>query len=147
MRESPAHGKGVFAIAPLARGELIITFGGIRAPRHATDFSTYHLQVGDAEYLGPSGDLDDYMNHSCTPNAAFAGSLDLLALRDIALGEEITWDYGTSIDEADFNGFACSCGAMACRGRVLSFGDLSAAEQQRLRPGLLPYLSEKYFLR
>src|SRR5690606_36956188 len=69
---------------------------------------------------------------------------NLTARRDIAPGEEITMDYGAVIDEEGFGGFSCGCGAATCRGAVRSFRDLTAAEQSRLEPWLLPYLAEKY---
>ena len=85
------------------------------------------------------------MNHSCEPNAGFRDGLVLVARRDIGSEEEITWDYSTAIDEEDFPGFACSCGATACRGAVRSFRHLDPDTRERLRGWLLPYLHAKYF--
>jgi hypothetical protein len=104
----------------------------------------YHLQIDEDLYLGASGGPDDYVNHSCEPNAAFLDGLMLTAVRDIAEGEEITWDYGTAIDEADFGGFPCACGAARCRGAVRSYRHLDEATRARLRPWLLPYLRRLY---
>ena len=145
LESSDAHGKGVFACAPIARGECIMTFSGTLFSRAQVDFDDYHLQVGEDLYLGPSRGLDDYVNHSCAPNSGFRGGLDLVALRDILPGEEITWDYSTAIDEPDFAGFPCGCGASVCRGKVESFRHLPAIVRQRIRPWLLPYLHDKYF--
>jgi len=145
VRDSLQHGRGVFALIAIKAGERIITFTGARLHRTEVDFESYHLQIAPEWYLGASGQADDYMNHSCAPNGGFAGGLDLVALRDIAAGEEITWDYGTAIDEADFAGFPCACGAPECRGVVRSFRHLAPAVQQRLRPHLLPYLAEQYY--
>lgn len=140
LRESPAHGRGVFATAPIQTGALILAFTGPRLHRSEIRPDLYHLQVSEEWYLGPSGDLDDHVNHSCAPNAGFADGLDLVALRDIQPGEEITWDYSTAIDEDDFPGFPCACGATACRGVVASFRNLAPEVQARLGTGLLPYL-------
>ncbi len=162
LESSGSHGKGVFAREPIARGERIMTFSGVLFTRDQVDFDDYHLQIGEDMYLGPSRGLDDYVNHSCEPNSGFqsvseggypqslAGSqmlpvLNLVALRDILSGEEITWDYSTAIDEADFAGFPCSCGASLCRGKVASFRYLPATTQQRIHPWLMPYLQDKYF--
>ncbi len=148
VKESVQHGKGVFAARPLVMGEGIIGFGGPVLEHSQVDFDDYHLQIGTELYLGPSGAPDDYVNHCCNPNAAF-GSADsneelmLFALRDIAADEEITWDYSTAIDEEDFAGFACACGADNCRKRVTSFRYLDNADQLRLAPYLLPYLKLK----
>lgn len=148
--ESPTHGAGVFAVSPIEAGEPLIVFSGAVTSAAETDFADYHLQIGEAEYIGPSGDLDDLVNHSCEPNSGFVPESDryaplLVAKRDIAVGEEITMDYGAVIDEEGFAGFPCSCGTPTCRGRVVSFRDLTDVKKQALKPWLMPYLREKYF--
>ncbi len=144
VRESPQHGRGVFAGECIAAGTTLIRFGGPLLMRAQVDFGDYHLQVGDDLYLGPSGAADDFVNHSCAPNAGFADGLALKALRDIAAREEITWDYSCAIDEADFPGFPCACGAVSCRGLVRSFRHLEPTVRERLRPWALPYLRDRY---
>lgn len=143
-RKSRQHGTGVFAEGAIAAGELILIFTGPRLTRAEVDPNDYHLQIGDDLYLGASGAADDYVNHSCDPNSGFVDGLRLVALRAIAPGEEITWDYSTAIDEADFPGFKCQCGASNCRDSVRSFRDLDAATRERLRATALPYLRDKY---
>lgn len=145
IKTSAQHGRGVFARRAIRAGEAILTFTGPLLTRAELREDDYHLQIGDELYLGPSGAADDYVNHSCEPNAGFRGGLVLVARRDIAPHEEITWDYGTAIDEADFAGFDCRCGAATCRGQVRSFRHLDRATQERLRPWLLPYLRTRYF--
>ncbi len=144
IKSSLQHGRGVFAREPIHAGEPIVTFTGPLLKRVEVDEDNYHLQIGADLYLGASGEADDYVNHSCDPNAGFRNGLDLVARRDIGPEEEITWDYSTAIDEADFPGFACSCRAAACRGAVRSFRHLDPASQERLRVWLLPYLLERY---
>jgi len=145
IKSSSQHGRGVFAHAQILAGETILTFSGPLLKRAEVREGDYHLQVGADLYLGASGAADDFVNHSCEPNAGFRGSLVLVARRDIGVGEEITWDYSTAIDEEDFPGFACSCGVAACRGAVRSFRHLDADTQVRLRDWLLPYLQKGYF--
>lgn len=144
VKSSSQHGRGVFAREPIRAGEPILVFHGPLLHRAQVRDSDYHLQIGDDIYLGASGEADDYVNHSCAPNAGFRDGLVLIARRDIAAGEEITWDYSTAIDEADFVGFGCQCGAAECRGAVRSFRHLDRDTQERLRPWLLPYLRTKY---
>jgi SET domain-containing protein len=145
IKSSLQHGRGVFAREPISAGEPIVTFTGPLLTRAEVREEDYHLQVGTDLYLGASGAADDYVNHSCEPNAGFREGLVLVARRDIGPQEEITWDYSTAIDEADFPGFACCCGAVACRGAVRSFRHLDPDMRERLRDWLLPYLREKYF--
>lgn len=145
IKSSVQHGKGVFAKSAIAAGEAIITFSGPLLKRDEVREDDYHLQIGEDLYLGASGGADDYVNHSCMPNAGFNNGLVLMARRDISPEEEITWDYSSAIDEEGFAGFRCSCGSAACRGTVHSFRHLDAAAQEQLRPWLLPYLRVKYF--
>jgi len=145
IKSSLQHGRGVFAREPIHAGEPIITFAGPLLKSGEIREDDYHLQVGADLYLGASGEADDYVNHSCNPNAGFREGLVLVARRAIGPAEEITWDYSTAIDEEDFPGFACCCGAAACRGAVRSFRHLDPDTQERLRAWLLPYLREKYF--
>lgn len=135
----------MFAARRIAAGEVILEFSGAVLSRAQVREDDYHLQIDEDRYLGASGQADDYVNHSCDPNAGFADSLRLVARRDITPDEEITWDYSCAIDEADFPGFPCRCGAASCRGRVRSFRHLDAMTRQRLEPWVMPYLRQKYF--
>jgi hypothetical protein len=59
------------------------------------------------------------MNHSCAPNTAFVTDNLMTAMRDVEVGEEITYDYATS--ESETSGhmpFTCGCGTPSCRGQV-----------------------------
>lgn len=117
LRDTP-YGKGVFAAAPIREGALILRFAGPILRYADTTPETYALQIGPDRYIGASGALDDYVNHSCDPNAGHhvrGDTTDLVALRDIAEGEQITFDYSTTLDEDDFT-FDCRCSAKNCRG-------------------------------
>ncbi|MHB1566601.1 MAG: SET domain-containing protein [Acidiferrobacter sp.] len=144
VQDSAQHGRGVFVRVPVVAGTPLLAFCGPRLSRAQIDPDDYHLQIGADLYLGPSGEADDYVNHSCDPNAGFKADLILYALRDIATGEELTWDYSCAIDEADFAGFPCSCQSPRCRGLVRSFRHLDVATRERLRAHALPYLRDLY---
>lgn len=76
-----------------------------------------YIQVGEDKYLGPSGDFDDFINHSCDPNSGIqikGKKVVLLAIKDIKQNEEITWDYSTTMDEDDWE-MDCQCGCLKCR--------------------------------
>ena len=147
IKSSIQHGKGVFTHTRIDAGEPIITFSGPLLKRVEVCPTDYHLQIGEDLYLGASGSADDYINHSCNPNAGFRNGFILVARRTIAPEEEITWDYSSAIDEADFPGFGCCCGCDTCRGTVHSFRHLDPTWQKELQPWLLPYLRVKYFPR
>ena len=143
-------GKAVFATQGFVAGEAIIAFTGRRMPadrlpRRLSGTADRFVQITRDAYLGPSGAIDDLINHSCAPNAGlrFTGEVPMLvAIRDIATGEEITWDYSTTLADPDWR-MTCACGAPGCRGTIAAF-DTLPLEQQRwyLSRGLVaPYLT------
>ncbi len=111
------HGRGVFTEERIPASSLIIRFTGPFLRYAETTAETYALQIGPDLYIGASGGFDDYVNHSCDPNAGMRISgtaADLYAIRDIQPGEEIFFDYSTTLDEDDFT-MSCLCGAPGCR--------------------------------
>lgn len=85
---SPIHGRGLFAAEPIAGGSII----GHLETRPCTGDGDYVLWLGPTEGFEVLCDLR-YINHSDRPNACYYDDLSVVALRDIAAGEEITHDY------------------------------------------------------
>jgi SET domain-containing protein len=115
-----AHGRGTFAVEPITRGQRILRFSGPFLRYKDTSVDTLALQIGPDLYIGASGGPDDFVNHSCDPNAGMkiqGTTAELFAIRDIAPGEEIFFDYSTIIDEDDFT-MTCLCGSPGCRGKI-----------------------------
>ncbi len=144
-------GRAVFAAVPFAAGERIYKFTGklVRADRLPADMTgprDHYVQVAPDEYLGPSGRIDDLINHSCAPNAGVRYGEDgvaLIAVRDIAVGEEITWDYSTTLADGNWH-MICQCRSPDCR-RVIGNFDTLPVERQawyRERDLVAPYLRE-----
>ena len=114
---SGTAGQGVFTEKPIPAGTWIIRFEGPFLRYDQTSVSTYALQIGPDLYIGESGSFDDFINHSCNPNAGLkieGRTVDLFSIRDIAAGEEILFDYSTTLDEDDFT-MSCQCGSPSCR--------------------------------
>jgi SET domain-containing protein len=135
------EGRGVFAGEPIENGTLIAPFTGPFLRYAETSVDTYALQIGPDLYIGESGEVDDLFNHSCEPNAAIMISgttVELRAIRAIAVGEEIAFDYSTTMDEGDFT-MVCRCGLPSCRGVIGDGRDLPPAVWERYRAlGILP---------
>jgi hypothetical protein len=133
---------------PLAKGELIAIFGGavctweglMALPERLRGLS---LQVEDELFLVPEQLADgDYVNHSCSPNAGLSGQICLAAMRDIAAGEEIRFDYAMC-DSLPYDEFDCECGEPNCRGRVTG-SDWQIRELQKRYAGYFsPYLQNR----
>jgi len=136
-----ALGRGLFARRAFGPGDLILRLDGPRYgrsdPIHATEAGANLLQTGRRTYilLHPPA---VFVNHSCDPNAGVMDNRRLVAIRTIAPGEEITFDYSTTMDE-DFWTLECRCGAANCRGRVTDFRELPASLRRRyLDLGVVP---------
>lgn len=67
-------------------------------------------------------------NHSCDPNAGYDG-LNVVALRNIKKGEELTLDYATFLDE-NMEPFQCNCGAKNCRGLITGIPGNSVTKRE-----------------
>ncbi|MFG6283672.1 SET domain-containing protein-lysine N-methyltransferase [Sphingomonas sp. S6] len=145
-------GKAVFAAQGFAQAETIVRFSGpivpaARLPQGLSGASDRYLQIGRDRYMGPSGRIDDLINHSCSPNAGLRFTDDgvfLVALRPIAPGEEIAWDYSTTLADPDWS-MQCACGSPECRGVIRALALLPVEVQDRYRAmGIVaPYLDER----
>ena len=120
----PIEGKGWGAVAdePIAAGETVAAFGGWIVPRTVLDTLSEDrrfrsIQVDADLYLTSNEEPEagDFLNHSCDPNCGMADSILLVAMRDIAPGEELTFDYAMC-DTTDYAEFTCRCGTEQCRG-------------------------------
>lgn len=123
-RELEENGCGVFAVERIVQGELVSLWGGKIVRRQDLDpsmprFTQRVLQMDEDLYLltAEEKEPNDCFNHSCEPNLGFFGQIGLVALRDIASGEELTFDYAMS-DGGPYDEFDCLCGSAHCRGKV-----------------------------
>lgn len=142
------EGCGVYAIAPLQAGELITCWGGdiLCADEFMTQpdkIRSLSVQVEEDLYLVPRevGPADCF-NHSCDPNAGIDGQICLVALRDIAVGEQICFDYATT-DGSPYDEFECECGAANCR-KWITGNDWKRPELwERYAGHFTPYLQRR----
>jgi len=81
------------------------------------------------------------MNHSCEPSCWFEGPKLMTATRDLAAGEEITFDYATSNDWDQ--GWRCGCGAAGCRGVVTGREWEVPSLQVKYRGHWLPHVAAR----
>jgi hypothetical protein len=88
------------------------------------------FQIDRNRFLLPTGSIDDLINHCCAPNAGIrltARGYELIALREVRMHDEITYDYSTYIDSPER--LTCHCGRLCCRGHIGRFRDLPAELQ------------------
>lgn len=142
-------GHGVFAVAPVQAGERLLVWSGVIYTGGELHSLTPQqrrqcLQVEEDLYLVTTrpGEPADYVNHCCDPNSGLDGQIVLRALRDIAAGEEICFDYATC-DGSPYDEFDCRCGAANCRGRITGDDWRSPALWERYAGHFSPYLQRR----
>jgi D-alanine--D-alanine ligase len=146
MKGNSIAGFGIYATRSIRHKELI--FKGEEKPQRLVTrrfveqnwteeekeiFRRYAYPVSNEVFLlwddNPSGWAPQ--NHSCQPNTAYEG-LNIIALRNIAKGEELTLDYASFLDDEHMEPFQCRCGVSHCRGLITGkpHNSVTVREQQ-----------------
>ena len=140
VRKSGVHGKGVFALKPIAAGERILEYKGQtigwpealrRHPHDANDPNhTFYFSLDDGSHVIDAkvdGNAARWINHACEPNCQAdedEARVFIRALRDLQPGEELFYDYGLVIEERYTarlkKEYECRCGSPICRGTMLA---------------------------
>ena len=146
---TPGKGYGTVASEPITAGEVVAAFGGRCVTRDEFDLlptsqQVRSLQIDEQLYIAgaPEPEPADFINHSCEPNCMLNGNVVLAAMRDIAVGEELTYDYATS-DGSDYDEFECACGTPLCRGKISGHDWMLPELQLRYRGSFSPYLAKR----
>ncbi|HEY0844178.1 MAG TPA: SET domain-containing protein-lysine N-methyltransferase [Noviherbaspirillum sp.] len=139
VRNSRIHGRGVFAARKIPEGTCILEYEGERITQREAvrrenqkapdDFHTFFFSLENGKIIDGGSDGNDarWINHACEPNCEAReedGRVFIYALRNIARGEELNYDYGLQLDErhtpALKRAYACHCGAATCRHTLLA---------------------------
>lgn len=138
LARSGVHGYGLFARDFIPQGERIIEYVGERITkaeaerREARRLARRDTGGDGCVYvfeMTRRHDIDGNVpwnparriNHSCAPNCQVAdirGHLWIVASRDLAPGEELTYDYG--FDYGEWRNHPCRCGAKECAGYIVN---------------------------
>jgi uncharacterized protein len=126
IRKSATEGRGLFAIKPIRKGEIVSVRGGHIITRQmeqkmkkspgywgypiAEEFVLAPFSVQEVE------DVMMFLNHSCEPNLGILGQIIFVAMRNIDSGEELTIDY--AMFGADKEPMRCNCRSSNCRGLI-----------------------------
>ena len=123
-REAGAKGRGIFAVDDIPAGTTVAGFGGNVVDRAeldalAEEIRIHALQIDDDLFIASDLPFDDadFVNHSCDPNCGIIGSVLVVTMRDVAVGEELCFDYAMT-DTDDYDEFTCSCRTALCRGTI-----------------------------
>jgi SET domain-containing protein len=151
VKTSAIHGRGLFAAAAIAAGEIVCVKGGHIFGRDELKalqprLGPAEIQIGEDLFIGPTTDEERegsmiFSNHSCDPNIGVKGQIVFVTIRDIAAGEELTHDWATTDD--DSYELTCNCGAPACRGTITGQDWRKPELQEKYRGYFSWYLAEK----
>ncbi|MFI5113738.1 MAG: SET domain-containing protein [Terriglobales bacterium] len=137
IRQSRIHSRGCYATRPIGKGTLIVEYVGERLTNdQAEDLyghgpHTYLFGLDGGKHVVDGHGVAAFINHSCDPNCEadeIGGKIWITALRNIAAGEELTYDYNLFDGEEDA---PCLCGAPRCRGSLYSRSYLRKLERIR----------------
>jgi hypothetical protein len=125
VRDSPIHGRGLFARESFGSGEVALIWGG-------TVFSEAEIQAGKANpasltlveegvYLGESAGakgMEDCLNHCCDSNLWMRDAITLVTRDVVEEDEELTLDYVLQMTDPAWILSPCRCGSPHCRGKA-----------------------------
>ena len=152
VKNSAIEGRGVFASAPIKKGEVIVRWGGdiftIQQVLDGVVDDDTACQIDDGHYIaspiGHGQDDEDYMNHSCDPNTWMEDEVTISAKRHIQTGEEITADYALWVGHPGHVTIAvCRCSARSCRKKITGDDWKLQEVQDRYRGHFPPYLQRR----
>ena len=143
-RKSSSHGNGMFAVAPIKKGERLIEYKGRRRTHEDVDAGdsgdvdsghTFLFTLNDEWLIDANFEGNDarWINHSCDPNCEAIldenegdpkqSRVFIESIRAIRPGEELTYDYGIVLAERHTPRlkkiWACRCGSKDCTGTML----------------------------
>ena len=115
-RAGPRLGYGLYARQRFSQGEFVAEYTGrLISTKKADALTTRYLFEIDKNWTidgSPRSNIARYMNHSCDPNCEtdiVGGKILITALRDIEIGEELTFDYGEEYFDEFIKSAGCRC--------------------------------------
>ena len=125
-------GLGLFATRDIPEGTVLLYLSGRRIHFYEAltlgEKESYPIQVSADNYLMTEFPFY-FTNHSCDPNCGVNENLELISLKKIRKGEEIFWDYSTSMLERHWTMY-CDCGSEVCRKIITDFDHLPKEIQE-----------------
>jgi SET domain-containing protein len=128
IKSSGIHGAGAFAKSAIPKGTRVIEYVGERISKaeslaRCEANNPFIFTLTDMEDIDGNVDWNParFINHSCAPNCEAELSDEriwIVALRDIAASEEITFNYGYDLE--GYREYPCECGAEQCVGFMVA---------------------------
>ena len=139
IRSSSIHAAGCYTTRPIPKGTRVCEYEGPRMTKAVADaryedrFVTYLFACGGDMVIDGFG-TPMFFNHCCNPNCETEdeeGRIFILTTRDVAAGEELTYEY--NLYDSDDDAQDCYCGAANCRGTMFSDMELKRRARKAKR--------------
>jgi uncharacterized protein len=151
LNKSNIHGKGLFAAKKIQKGETIDILRGKRSrvkPLTVKEVIGFPMRIKlSKEIVIDPAEPFLHANHSCEPTMGIRGALTFVALRDLDVGDELTFDYSITEDDARWY-MECTCGSSSCRKTIRSIHFLPLKTFKKYTPAIPTYFQliyKKYF--
>lgn len=137
IRSSSIHAAGCYTTTPIRKGARVVEYTGPRISKELADEkyddspTTYLFGVGNGDEVIDGHGTAMFVNHSCAPNCEtdeIDGRVWICAIRDIAAGEELTYDY--FLYDGDEDEARCNCGAETCRGTMYAPDEIKRRQRK-----------------
>ena len=117
-----------------------------KSRKNDSEGAVYIFDLGNGNFIDGNVDYNHarFINHSCEPNCMVDDNLDVVTIKPVKKGEELTFDYATSQKSFPFR-FNCRCGSLDCRGEIGDYSELSGPRKAYyLSKGVIaPYLVQR----
>jgi SET domain-containing protein len=142
IRSSAIHAAGCYTTGPIAKGQRIIEYTGQHVTKEVADerykdsVVTYLFGIGDGSRVIDGHGVAMFLNHSCDANCEtdeINGRVWIKAIRNIAAGEELVYDY--NLYDGDDDPCICNCGTKQCRGSMYSVDELKKRKRAARKAG------------
>jgi SET domain-containing protein len=150
IRSSSIHAAGCYTTHPIKAGVRICEYDGQRLSKAEADARyegrcvTYLFSCGEDTVIDGFG-TPMFFNHSCDPNCETEqdedGHVYICTIRDVAPGEELTYEY--NLHDSDEDNQDCYCGATVCRGTMFSDYELKRRARIAKRKATKPAVASK----
>lgn len=145
VKKTKGRGLGVFAVKPIKKGEKIAEFDGNiydhDYPNWTQELADHSIQFEEYKWRDSKG-VARILNHSCEPNCGIKGLFRLVAMRDITIGEELTWDYEMTENHPVWR-MKCKCGNKNCRKLIGKYDNMPIEVRKKYTGYISKWLIKK----
>ncbi|MEA5594246.1 SET domain-containing protein-lysine N-methyltransferase [Rivularia sp. UHCC 0363] len=142
LRYVDGKGEGMFATQAFKPGQTVMVG---RIEKNLDENNSHASQIAQNKFVLHAGFISK-VNHSCDPNCGIrvnqTGAHDFVAMKNIGVGEEFSFDYAMRNYSVNYFPPLCMCGTKKCRGRITGWKDLPESRRKDYEGFVAPYLLE-----